>query len=247
MLNLVALDNQVHRNLRVVTTRVCPGHAAVNAVSVIPREFPWLLAHYPIFFTKSSETAQFEPAVLLGFHPRENLFLKNGKWDAAYVPLQIQREPFSLIPRRGAPADRQGTVDMAIDLNSPQIQAEEGERVFLDDGQPSTYLQNVTSMLSALVAGSKEAYAFTGRLAELGLIESVRIEIEFVDGSDTKLQGLFRISAPALKALPAAQLADLRDREFLEFLYFQMASLSHMPALIARKNQLITGTAAASR
>jgi hypothetical protein len=243
LLNLVALDYQIHRNLRVVTTRACAGHAAVNAVSVIPREFPWLLAHYPIFFTKSSETGQFEPAVLLGFHPRENLFLKNGKWDAAYVPLQIQREPFSLIPKRGAP---QGTLDVAIDLNSPQIQAEEGERVFLDDGQPSQYLQNITSALSALVGGSKEAYAFTGRLAELGLIESVRIEIGFVDGSDTKLQGLFRISAPALKALPAAQLADLRDREFLEWLYFQMASLSHMPALIARKNQLISGAAAES-
>ena len=118
--------------------------------------------------------------------------------------------------------------------------------MFLDDGQPSKYLQNITSMLSALVGGSKEAYAFTGRLAELDLIESVRIEIEFVDGSDTKLQGLFRISAPALKALPAAQLADLRDREFLEWLYFQMASLSHMPALIARKNQLISGATAAS-
>jgi hypothetical protein len=148
-----------------------------------------------------------------------------------------------LIPKRGAP---QGTLDVAIDLNSPQIQAEEGERVFLDDGQPSQYLQNITSALSALVGGSKEAYAFTGRLAELGLIESVRIEIGFVDGSDTKLQGLFRISAPALKALPAAQLADLRDREFLEWLYFQMASLSHMPALIARKNQLISGAAAES-
>jgi SapC len=246
LLNLVALDNQIHRNLRVVNTRACPGHAAVNAVSVIPREFPWLLAHYPIFFTKSSETGQFEPAVLLGFFPQENLFLKNGRWDAAYVPLQIQREPFSLIPRRGALAGRQGTLDVAIDLTSPQIQAEEGERVFLDDGQPSKYLQNVTTMLSALVAGSKEAYAFTGRLAELNLIESVRIEIEFVDGSDSKLQGLFRISAPALKALSAAQLADLRDREFLEWLYFQMASLSHMPALIARKNQLISGATAAS-
>jgi hypothetical protein len=215
-------------------------------VSVIPREFPWLLAHYPIFFTKSSETAQFEPAALLGFHPHENLFLKDGKWDAAYVPLQIQREPFSLIPRRGSPAGGQGTLDVAIDMNSPQLQAEEGERVFLDDGQPSKYLENITTMLSALVGGTKEAYALTGRLAELNLIESVRIEIEFVDGSNTKLQGLFRISAPALKALPAAQLADLRDREFLEWLYFQMASLSQMPALIARKNQLISAAAAAS-
>jgi SapC len=244
--NVVALDNQIHRNLRVVISRVCAGHAAVNAVSVIPREFPWLLAHYPIFFTKSPETAQFEPAVLLGFDRQQNLFLKDGLWDAAYVPLQIQREPFSLIPRRADAAAGHNTVDVAIDMNSPQIQAEEGERVFLDDGQPSKFLQNVTSMLSALVGGSKEAYAFTGRLAELNLFEPVRIEIEFVDGSNSKLQGLYRISAPTLKALPAAQLAELRDREFLEWMYFQMASLSHMPTLVGRKNQLISGTASVS-
>ena len=245
LLNLVALDNQIHRNLRVVTTRACAGHAAVDAVSVIPREFPRLLAHYPIFFTKSSRRASSAGRTVRlpsqGKPVLEEWQVGRGLCAAANPTRAV------LLDSAARRADgKQGTVDVAIDLNSPQIQAEEGERVFLDDGQPTKYLQNVTSMLSALVAGSKEAYAFTGRLAELDLIESVRIEIEFVDGSDTKLQGLFRISAPALKALPAAQLADLRDREFLEWLYFQMASLSHMPALIARKNQLISGATAAS-
>jgi hypothetical protein len=244
--SLVALDQQTHRNLRVVNNRVCPGHAAVNAVSVIPREFPWLLAHYPIFFTKNSETDHFEPAALFGFERGQNLFLKDGLWDAGYVPLQIQREPFSLIPRRGAASvEGQNTVDLAINLDSPQIQEHEGERLFLDDGKPTQYLQNIISMLSALVGGSKEAYAYTGRLAELKLIEQVGIEIEFADGTKTNLQGLHRISAASLKALTAAQLAELRDREYLEWMYFQMASLSHMPTLISRKNQLIARAAAA--
>jgi len=49
------------------------------------------------------ETGRFEPSALLGFQPQENLFFVDGRWDAAYVPLQIQRQPFSLItpPRRG--------------------------------------------------------------------------------------------------------------------------------------------------
>ncbi len=88
------------------------------------------------------------------------------------------------------------------------------------------------------MAGAKEAYAFTGRLAELNLIEPVQIDIEFVDRSETKLQGLYWIAAAALKALPAAQLAELRDREFLEWMYFQMASLSHVSELVARKNRV---------
>jgi hypothetical protein len=59
------------------------------------------------------------------------------------------------------------------------------------------------------------------------------------------LEGLYWIAAAALKALPAAQLAELRDREFLEWLYFQMASVSHMSGLVARKNQLLSGVTAA--
>jgi len=244
VVNRVALDNQVHRDVRIAATRPTRENAEVNAVSVIPREFPRLLAHYPIFYTKNTETGRFELSALLGFQAQENLFFVEGRWDAAYVPLQIQRLPFSLIARRSNESEGKPTLDVALDL-SQTVQSHEGERLFLDDGQPTKFLQNITSMLSALVSGTTEAYAFTGRLAELNLIEPVQIDIEFVNGSETKLQGLYWIAAAALKALPATQLAELRDREFLEWMYFQMASIAHVSALVARKNRQLSGVTAA--
>ena len=236
MANLVTVDSRTHRDLR-VSRQLSPQVAHVDAVSVVPREFQRLVAHYPIFFTKSSASGLFEPAALLGFQKKENLFMVEGRWDAAYVPLQLQRQPFSLLPR----GEAQGSLDVAIDLSSPQVQTGEGERLFHADGQPSKYLQNVTSILSALVSGTKEGYAFTARLAELNLLEPVKINIEFVDHSQANLEGLYWIATAALKALPAAQLAELRDREFLEWLYFQMASVAHMSSLVARKNKLLSG------
>ena len=233
MVNLVTLDSRAHRNLR-VSRHTSPQTAQVDAVSVIPREFQRLVAHYPIFFTKSGESGRFEPAALLGFQKKENLFFVEGRWDVPYVPLQIQRQPFSVIPG-------QSSLDITIDISSPQVQAGEGERLFDDNGQPSKYLQGVTSILSTLVSGSAEGYAFTGKLAELNLIEPVGINVEFVDRSEAKLQGLYWIAAAALKALSGAQLAELRDRGFLEWLYFQMASVSHMSSLVARKNKLLSG------
>lgn len=245
MVDRVVLNSQAHRDLRIAATRPTPDNAALNAVSVIPREFPRLLAHYPIFYTKSQETGRFEPAALLGFKPQENLFFLDGRWDAAYVPLQIQRQPFLLIPRRAEESDtKPPTLDVAIDLTQT-VQPPDGERLFLEDGQATKLLQNITAMLSALVTGTKEAYAFTARLAELNLIEPVQIDIEFVDRSDTKLQGLYWIAAATLKALPAAELAELRDREYLEWMYFQMASISHVSSLVARKNRLLSGATAA--
>ena len=242
MTDLVALNSQTHRALRVAVTRARSEHANVNVVPVIPREFPRLLAQYPIFFTKSAESGRFEPAALLGFAGGENLFLSEGSWDAAYVPLQIQRQPFALIPRRGdAAVAAQPSLDLALDLSSPHVQTLEGERLFKDDGQPTLFLQDISSIMQALVAGSNEAYAFTGRLAELSLLEPVQIDIEFVDRSETKFQGLYWIAAAALKALPAPQLAELRDRGYLEWMYFQMASLAHVAGLVARKNRRISG------
>ena len=233
MVNLVTLDSRAHRNLR-VARHTSPQAAQVDAISVIPREFQRLVAHYPIFFTKSAESGRFEPAVLLGFQKKENLFLVEGRWDVAYVPLQIQRLPFSVVPG-------QGSLDITIDISSPQVQTGEGERLFDDNGQPSKYLQGVTSILSTLVSGSAEGHAFTGKLAELNLLEPVGINIEFVDRSEARLQGLYWIAAAALKALPAAQLAELRDREFLEWMYFQMASVAHVSSLVARRNKLLSG------
>jgi len=88
MVNLVTLDSRAHRNLR-VSRHIGPQTVQVDAVSVIPLEFQRLVAHYPIFYVKSGESGRFEPAVLLGFRKQENLFFVEGRWDAAYVPLQI--------------------------------------------------------------------------------------------------------------------------------------------------------------
>ena len=243
MVNRVVLNNQIHRDVRIAATRPTRENAQFNTVSVIPREFPRVLAHYPIFYAKNLETGRFEPCALLGFQAQENLFFVDGRWDAAYVPLQIQRQPFSLITRRNEPEGKPPSLDVALDM-SQTVEPPEGERLFLDDGQPTKFLQGITSMLSALVTGSQETYAFTGRLAELNLIEPVQIDIEFVNGSETKLQGLYWIAAAALKALPAAQLAELRDREFLEWMYFQMASVSQVSELVARKNRQLSGVTA---
>jgi hypothetical protein len=244
--NLVILSNETHRDLR-INNLVGSDYTRLNVISVVPREFPRLLAHYPIFFTKANDSGQHEPAVLLGFERGENLFLEGSGWDASYVPLQVQRQPFSLVPRQPDVAGGQPTsLDIAVDEASPLVSREAGERLFQDDGKATQYLSTVTSVLSTLVSGAREAYAFTAKLAELNLLEPVRVDVEFTDKSTAKLGGLYWIAGAVLKTLPADTLAELRDKEYLEWLYFQMASLSQMASLVARKNRRLNETAAAS-
>jgi hypothetical protein len=42
-------------------------------------------------------------------------------------------------------------------------------------------------------------------------------------------------------------LLELRDRGYLEWMYFQMASIAHVSGLVARKNRLLSAVAAAAR
>jgi hypothetical protein len=240
MTQLTVINSQQHLNVR-VSPHPTGETAGMNAVSVIPLELPRLLAHYPVFFLKSQESGRFEPIALLGFNEGENLFYANGRWDVDYVPLQIQRHPFSLLRR---PELQAGTaaLDLAIDMSSPQVRSDdEGERLFSDDGQATKFLEDRASMMQALVTGSNEAFNFTGKLAEFGLLESVQVKVEFVDRSEKKLQGLYWVATAALQKLKAEQLVELRDRRYLEWMYFQMASLAHVSGLVARKNRLISG------
>ena len=103
MVNLVALDSQIHRNVRIVATRA---DAGVRGSQRGERDSSRISAACSRIIRSSSPRARkrgrFEPAVLLGFQPQENLFFVDGRWDAAYVPLQIQRAAVLADPRRAA-------------------------------------------------------------------------------------------------------------------------------------------------
>jgi len=164
-----------------------------------------------------------------------------------YVPLQIQRQPFSLMPRRSAnPAGSQPGLDVAIDLDSSNIQTQEGERLFLDEGGPSKFCRTSPrcSRRWWLDRGTLTPSRPAGR-AQPDRAGAYRCRVRRSQRGEVGGSLLDRRRCP--QALPAAELAELRDRGFLEWLYFQMASVSHVSGLVARKNKLLTGVTAARR
>ncbi len=240
--NWVVLDSLAHRGLRVDSTPSARLGNQVGMVAVVPREYARLVAHYPIFFRKNGETGQFEPGALLGFSNDENLFLRDQVWTAAYVPLQVQRQPFRVSTARAAAGEvSAGGLAVTIDLESPRVGEAAGERLFRDDGEATDYLKRIAGVLAALVDGAPAAFDFPARLASLGLIESLHVEVEFVDGGELKLQGLYSINPERLHALPAADLIALRDLGYLEWAYVQIASLAHIAGMVAERNLRLSG------
>ena len=100
MTRSVLLDNVTHRDLRIVTARGAAWGDDVMSAVVVPSEFRNLQAHYPVVFQKTADAAGFQPVAVFGFEPGQNLFLGPEGWDAPYVPMAIERQPF-LIGRDG--------------------------------------------------------------------------------------------------------------------------------------------------
>lgn len=229
MPNHVLLNNIDHKALRVDT-----GHDAALGDDVMftvtfPAEFRNVQAHYPIVFHKDAQ-GELQPVVMFGFSQGSNLFLDGGRWDATYVPLAIERQPF-LIGRDGE------QLLVHIDIDHPRVSHDRGEMLFRDQGGTTDYLDRITSVLMALHDGLGGTPAFMEAMLRHDLIESFTLDVELDDGSLNRLVGFYTINEERLRALDAAALDELHRAGHLEPVYMVIASVSRFRDLIARMNR----------
>lgn len=241
MTNAVLLNNVEHRDLRVITERSAEfGDDAWYALT-FPLEFRALQGQYPIFFQKDTKNSNFFPLALLGFQPDENLFLRDNKWASSYVPLTIRREPF-LIGRQNFVEDgvQKSRRVIHIDLDSPRVNREQGEPLFLEYGGNSPYLDSVADMLEAIHQGIEQSEQFIRALQVHGLLESFTLDVTLDNGESHQLKGFYTIDEERLRDLNAEDLSELHRAGFLEAIYMVLASQSQMRRLIDEKNRRLS-------
>ena len=237
MTNHVLLNNIEHKDIKITTDRTQEMGDNVWFAQTFPREFRNVQAHYPILFQKDSDTGQFMPVALFGFENDDNLFLDNGKWDAAYIPFAVQRMPFYIgfqnIDNNGVP-EKQRVI--TLDLDSPKVSKDKGVDLFLEHGGNSDYLEDVAIILETLHEGIQENEAFLEALVSLELLEDVILDIELNDKSKHQLVGFYTINEDKLNALSADHFIGLQQAGFIEPIYMIIASQMNIHALVARKN-----------
>lgn len=239
--NYVLLNNVEHQNLKVITKRSAQYGDDVNFAMTFPLEFRKIQSCYPIFLRKDANTGQFLPIALFGFEPRENLYLGEDGWDAHYVPLMIQRQPFLIgLQQVQGEGDTQQAV-VSIDINSPRVSETEGEALFLEHGGISEYLASMTEMLETIRLANEMNAGFVEALLELDLVESVTMQIELQDRSKHELLGYYTINEEKLQALNGEVLAGLHSSHYLESIYMMLASLSSFRTLVEKRNERLAG------
>lgn len=229
MAHSVLLNNIDHHDLRIITRRGAEFGDNVMSAVTFPAEFRSLQPHYPIVLQKSQDGVSLVPLALLGFEEGENLFLVDGRWDATYVPLSIERHPFQI----GVSADQ---LMIHVDLDHPRVSRSEGEVLFLPQGGTTEFTDRMGSALTTIHQGLQSTPAFIEALLRNELVESFVVDIEMVDGSQNRLVGFYTIHEERLAALGGEALAALNQAGFLQPIYMMIASMSQFRALIERKN-----------
>jgi hypothetical protein len=225
MTQIVLLDKEAHRSLKVDGRASATYGDDRHFVQVTVNEFPLLVVHYPLFFSKNPNTGEFYCGVMLGFKEGENLFLQEWEEREFYRPLILQRGPFYA----------QGP-ELAIDLDHPRVGAESGKSLFTEYGQPTRYLQSIIWAFQDLKPGIETSKFFVARLLELNLIEPVDIDVEFEDGSTHKCVGLYTVNQETLSRLPDDVVVELFRRGYLRLIHMMIVSLKQFPVLARKRN-----------
>ena len=225
MTRIVPLNKELHKSLKVDARASAAYGDNRRFTHVIVNEFPHLVVHYPILFSKDANTGGLYCGVMLGITEGENLFLEEWAEREFYRPLALQRVPFYA----------QGP-DVAIDLDHPRVGVEEGLPLFTEFGQPTRYLQRIIWAFQDLSSGIEVTRHFIFRLLELKLIEPISIEAEFDDGTTRDCAGLYTVNQEVLSALPDEAVVELFRRGYLRLIDYMIASLKQFPVLARKKN-----------
>lgn len=229
--NLELLSVENHRHLRLRSTSSERPHF----VQIVTGEFAAAAASCPVLFTKESATGTFFAGAMFAFKPGETFLHEEGD-RGGFTPLSLQRDGFFIAGEH-----------IAIDRNSSRFSETEGEPLFDGTNQPGIGLRRIQRTLGQLKAGLDATDRFIRTLAELRLIESIDISLNFDTGGERlTLQGLYTVSLDGLRTLNDAAAGRLLRAGYLQHAYTMSASLEQIPVLARLRDQAIRRTLSAS-
>lgn len=230
----VAVNPIDHKALRVSHERNGLTGDGVMCCITFPEEFRNVQGEYPILFRMDESGNDFHCMALFGLENGENQFLSDNGWDARYIPLAMDVQPFLI----GRPQQQGDDPKVVIDLDNDRVNEGEGERIFDDAGRPSDYLEAISRKLAYLDAGIQAASAYIAVLKKYDLLEPLTIDVTMPDGRKNSLVGFHAINEEKLSSLSADALAELQAQGYLQPTYMALASMSQLGELIRRKAKI---------
>jgi len=142
---VVPMDSQAHRKLRVKPMADWGIAAELNSVFIAASEMIDACREYPIVFVNAGNDAagapQIAPVAVFGLSAKENLLLDGARWRADYVPAVLRLYPF-VIGRLDAE-----NFAVCIDTSWQGLSESEGQPLFDDKGEMSDLSKRAVEQL----------------------------------------------------------------------------------------------------
>lgn len=230
---LEPLSSNVHSKMRVRQIDKAPALATTHAIPATVDEFTLLARHYPIIFAIGETPV---PLALMGLNEGVNAFIdENGKPldQRLYVPAYIRRYPF-LLARLRPESDE---LSLCFDPTSGAIgEFEEGELLFVDDGQPSKATQAILQFCEQFETAGQRTAAFVDDLQKSGLLMDGEVAIQPEGAAQPFVyRGFKMVDEEKLRDLRGDELRKFNQSGLLALIHAHLFSLSQIRDLFQRQ------------
>ncbi len=229
-----ALNSELHRHIKIAKVTDYKFAKQLNSSVLTGYEFFEAAKYYPIVFSKTP-TEEIMPVAVLGV--TDNAFTdEQGVWkENSYIPAFIRRYPY--IPAKTD--DKTGDLLVAVDSAYKGFDAEEGDRLFDDEGKNTPALDRAVEFLKAYNAQFEVTKQFINRLKELKLFAAVDANIKSADGKSYVMKNLLVIDETKMLKLEDKQLLSLtkmnnNQRGYIAWIYAHIFSLNNFVKVINR-------------
>lgn len=203
----------------------------INMGPVMLHEFSKVAPIYPIVFIEGSKEGSFKPVSLFGLEPSENLFIKEDIWQATYIPATIRRYPFVLA---SSPDSKHFTV--CVDENCTDLNEEEGQALFTEEGQPTEILEKAKLYLQELQKMETFTDEFVNYLIQQKLLVPLNIKVP-INNSLKTINGAYAINEELLNLLPDETFVEMRQKGYISAIYAHLVSIAQVDRLVGLRNE----------
>lgn len=231
--NIQPLGKVAHAKTKIRVQKNFAHAASQHLAPIVVHEFSRAGAEFPIVFVKNNDSDSFQPVVLFGIKPGENLYTKTEKWEGTYAPAVITQFPLALVPD-GKDADKFMVV---IATDTSIVNEEEGNALFDENGEETEYLARRKEGLGSYIEHAHITRAFTKELVDKELLEPQNLEL-VVNGAKIQINGLYIVNEKKMNELGDAEYLSLRQRGFLAPIYAHMNSMHQIHRLVKKKAAL---------
>ncbi len=232
--NIIPISLDQHKNKKIKPISNFDFAKQYNIASIMVHEFSRAAAIYPIVFLEDKDKDEFRPVVLMGLETGENLFVRDGRWEASYIPAIIRRYPFALAKN----SEEDDNYTVCLDNSSELINETEGEPLFDNEGNPSEMIERVKRYLAELQQMDKFTQEFCKFLQEHNMFTPLNMKVRQQD-EIKNITGCYVVNEERLNNMSDEGFLAFRTKQLLPAIYAHLMSLPQIERLLKFKEQAI--------